>query len=296
VNSDMRVSEMEEQREVETGHYDFRAAEEKWRPYWNEIELYKTGDDPDKPKYYILDYFPYPSGDGLSVGHCRNYVPTCVDARFKRMNGYNVLHPMGWDAFGLPAENYAIKHQIHPKESTRVFCDTYRRQMKLIECSYDWSREINSTHPGYYRWTQWFFLLLHRRGLAYQAVGSQWWCPQDQTILANEQVKDGRCWRCDSLVIKKDLQQWYLRITDYAERLIADLDTIDWPEPIKIMQRNWIGRSEGAEVIFEVKESGETSHCIAAFTTRVDTLFGASFLVLAPEHPLLPLLATPDRL
>jgi leucyl-tRNA synthetase len=274
--------------------YDFRAAEVKWRAYWEEIDLYRTGDDPQKPKYYILDYFPYPSGDGLSVGHCRNYVPTCVDARYMRMNGYNVLHPMGWDAFGLPAENYAIAHNIHPSESTRKFCDTYRRQMRLVECSYDWSREINSTHPGYYRWTQWFFLLMYRQGLAYRALSSQWWCPKDQTILANEQVENGRCWRCGTLVVKKELPQWHFRITEYADRLLADLDGIDWPEPIKTMQRNWIGRSEGAEVVFQVQTSSGV-HAIPVFTTRPDTLFGATFLVLAPEHPLLPLLTVPSQ-
>ena len=165
--------------------YPFQSVEEKWRPYWEQIELYQTGDEPGRPRYYILDFFPYPSGAGLSVGHCRNYVPTCVDARFHRMRGYNVLHPMGWDAFGLPAENYAVRHQIHPRESTHIFTSTYKRQMKLVECSYDWSREINSTDPDFYRWTQWFFLLLYRRGLAYQATGEQWWCPECQTILAN---------------------------------------------------------------------------------------------------------------
>jgi leucyl-tRNA synthetase len=286
---------MNKRTKTNTGRYDFKSVEQRWRPYWNEIELYKTGDDPGKPKYYILDYFPYPSGDGLSVGHCRNYVPTCVDARFHRMTGYNVLHPMGWDAFGLPAENYAIKHHIHPRDSTKEFCDTYRRQMQLVECSYDWSREINSTYPDYYRWTQWFFLLLYHRGLAYQAMGSQWWCPQCQTILANEQVENGRCWRCDTLVVKKDLRQWYFRITDYAERLLTDLETIDWPEPIKVMQRNWIGRSAGAEVIFQVEAAGGSPHDIPVFTTRPDTLFGVSFLVLAPEHPLVAEVTTPSQ-
>ena len=263
--------------------YDFTAVESKWRSYWQSIDLYLTGTDQDKPKYYILDFFPYPSGDGLSVGHCRNYVPTCVSARFQRMNGYNVLHPMGWDAFGLPAENYAVKHHIHPQESTQLFTDTYRRQMQLIECSYDWSREINSTDPEYFRWTQWFFLLLYRRGLAYQAIGEQWWCPQCQTILANEQVEDGNCWRCHTAVTKKALQQWYFKITEYADRLLADLETIDWPEPIKAMQRNWIGRSEGAEVIFKTQKGGSE---IPVFTTRPDTLYGVTFLALAPEHSL----------
>ncbi|MCA9995676.1 MAG: leucine--tRNA ligase [Anaerolineales bacterium] len=271
--------------------YNFEQVEAKWQPVWEAMDLYAAGHDPDKPDRYILDFFPYPSGSGLSVGHARNYVPTCVSARFMRMQGYNVLHPMGWDAFGLPAENYAITHNIHPRESTRLFCDTYRRQMKLLECSYDWAREINSTHPDYYRWTQWFFLLLHERGLAYQALGEQWWCPGCQTILANEQVENGRCWRCDHEVTKKALQQWYFKITEYADRLLADLDTIDWPEPIKLMQRNWIGRSEGAEVVFQTAAGDE----IAVFTTRPDTLFGVTFLALAPEHPLVAKLTTAGR-
>jgi leucyl-tRNA synthetase len=276
-----------------TEKYDFKAIEKKWRPFWEEIDLYKTGEDPDKPKYYILDYFPYPSGDGLSVGHCRNYVPTCVAARFKRMKGFNVLHPMGWDAFGLPAENYAIAHGVHPSITTARHNANYKRQMKLIECSYDWSREFSSADPDYYRWTQWFFLLLFKRGLAYQDMGSQWWCPTDKTILANEQVENGRCWRCGSLVTKKDLTQWYFKITDFADRLLYDLETVDWPEPIKLMQRNWIGRSEGAEVRFSIKASTDSEpHDIPAFTTRLDTLFGVTFLVLAPEHPMVDILTT----
>jgi leucyl-tRNA synthetase len=272
--------------------YDFKAIEQKWRPYWSSLDLYRTGDDPTKPKYYILDFFPYPSGDGLSVGHCRNYVPTCVSARFMRMKGYNVLHPMGWDAFGLPAENDAIKRAVHPQITTQRHTSNYRRQMQLVECSYDWSREINSTDPDYYRWTQWFFLLLFQRGLAYRAIGSQWWCPVDQTILANEQVENGRCWRCGSEVTRKDLEQWYFKITDYADRLIADLDTIDWPDNIIQMQRNWIGRSQGAEITFPV----EGTDPITVFTTRPDTLFGVTFLVLAPEHPLVATItADPQR-
>jgi len=276
--------------------YDFKAVEEKWRPIWRESGLYATGSDPEKPKHYILDFFPYPSGAGLSVGHCRNYVPTCISARYMRMKGYNVLHPMGWDSFGLPAENYAIEHGVHPRITTRRHEATYRRQMELVECSYDWSREFSSTDPAYYRWTQWFFLLLYRRGLAYRAAGSQWWCPQCQTILANEQVEGGRCWRCGSQVTKKTLQQWYFKITDYADRLIADLEQVDWPESIKAMQRNWIGRSEGAEIVFQVeKPDGDGVWEIETFTTRPDTLFGATFLALAPEHPLATAVATPER-
>jgi leucyl-tRNA synthetase len=274
--------------------YDFKTIEAKWRPYWQQLGLYKTDVNSDKPKFYILDYFPYPSGDGLSVGHCRNYVPTCVMARFMRLKGYNVLHPMGWDAFGLPAENFAIKNKVHPAVTTKRNTDNYRRQLMLIEASYDWEREINSSTPDYYRWTQWFFLLLFKRGLAYQAIGSQWWCPQCKTILANEQVESGRCWRCGSEVTKKDLKQWYFKITEYADRLISDLDTITWPEPIKLMQRNWIGRSEGAEVIFTADHANHV-HPIPVFTTRVDTLFGVTFLVLAPEHPLTLHITSADR-
>ena len=270
--------------------YDFHALQDKWRPRWRAMDLYRTGDDPAKPNAYILDFFPYPSGDGLSVGHCRNYIPTCVSARFQRMRGYNVLHPMGWDAFGLPAENYAIAHAIHPRETTVRFAANYRRQMELVECSYDWSREVNSTDPAFYRWTQWFFLLLFRRGLAYRARGSQWWCPSCHTILANEQVEDGRCWRCDSPVTKKELEQWYFKITAYAEQLLAGLETIDWPERIKTMQRQWIGRSEGAEVVFTIGDEP-----LPVFTTRPDTLYGATFLALAPEHPLVARITTPDR-
>lgn len=274
--------------------YDFAAVEARWRPAWEAMDLYATGNDPDRPDRYILDFFPYPSGDGLSVGHCRNYVPTCVDARFHRMRGFNVLHPMGWDAFGLPAENYAIQHGIHPSESSRQFSATYRRQMKLVECSYDWSREFSSTDPDYYRWTQWFFLLLFRRGLAYQAYGQQWWCPTCQTILANEQVESGRCWRCDTPVTRKALQQWYFRITEYADRLLADLETVDWPERIKAAQRHWIGRSEGAEIVFAaLAESGEVT--VPVFTTRPDTLFGATYLALAPEHPQLMAMTAPAQ-
>jgi leucyl-tRNA synthetase len=276
-----------------TKRYDFKALEKKWRPYWQAINLYRTGDDPGRPKYYILDFFPYPSGEGLSVGHCRNYVPTCVAARFKRRQDYNVLHPMGWDAFGLPAENYAIQHNVHPQITTQRQAANYRRQMQLVECSYDWSREINATDPEYYRWTQWFFLLLYKRGLAYQALGNQWWCPQCMTILANEQVENGRCWRCDAGVSRKELQQWYFRITGYVDRLIDDLESVDWPESIKQMQRNWIGRRVGVEVTFPIE--GRPDLSLATFTTRIDTLFGVTFLALAPEHPLVPILTSREQ-
>ena len=195
--------------------------------------------------------FPYPSGDGLSVGHLHNYVPCDVIGRYKRMAGYNVLHAMGWDAFGLPAENDALLKGLHPKETVPRYAANFKRQLKLVGCAYDWTREINSSTPEYYKWTQWFFLLLYKRGLAYRATGSQWWCEKCRTILANEQVVNGCCWRhTDTPVTKKDLEQWFFKITAYADRLLADLEGIDWPEPIKLMQRNWIGRSEGAELAF----------------------------------------------
>ncbi len=237
--------------------YDPHAIEQKWQRLWKERDAYLTSDESDKPKFYGLDFFPYPSGDGLSVGHCRNYVPTDDVSRFKRMQGFNVLHPMGWDAFGLPAENYAIKMGVHPRVTTERNIANYHRQMDLIGLSFDWSREITSCFPDYYRWTQWFFLLLYERGLAYRSTGRQWWCPSCKTILANEQVEQGKCWRCGSEVTKKDLEQWFLRITEYAQRLLDDLGTIDWPEQIKLMQTNWIGRSEGAEVDFALQGRGE---------------------------------------
>ena len=290
---------MKQVKRIDSDRYDFAGVEKRWRAYWDDIDLYRTGSDPRKPNIYILDFFPYPSGAGLSVGHCRNYIPTCVSARFHRMRGYNVLHPMGWDAFGLPAENYAIRHKIHPRESSAQFCATYKRQMELIACSYDWSREFSSAGPDFYRWTQWFFLLLYERGLAYKAISSQWWCPECQTILANEQVENSRCWRCDSEVEKKELEQWHLRITDYADRLLQDLETIDWPEAIKRMQRNWIGRSEGVEISFSLNpdqgKARDSEAEVVVFTTRPDTLYGATFLVLAPEHPLAERVATADR-
>ncbi len=272
--------------------YDPHAIEEKWQRLWKERDAYRTPDESEKPKFYCLDFFPYPSGDGLSVGHCRNYVPTDTVSRFKRMRGFNVLHPMGWDAFGLPAENYAIKMRVHPRITTERNIANYHRQMDLIGLSFDWSREITSCFPDYYRWTQWFFLLLHERGLAYRSTGQQWWCPSCRTILANEQVENGRCWRCGSEVTKKDLEQWYFRITEYAQRLLDDLGTIDWPEQIKLMQTNWIGRSEGAEVDFGLQGRGDT---LTVFTTRPDTLFGATYMVLAPEHPLVEELTVPGK-
>lgn len=273
------------------GNFDFKAIESKWQKYWDDNKIYRTTNDPGKKKLYCLDFFPYPSGSGLSVGHCRNYVPTDVYYRYFRMVGHNVLHPMGWDAFGLPAENYAIQMGIHPEVTTAKNTANYKRQMTLIGTSYDWEREINSSDPDYYKWTQWFFLLLFERGLAYQNYGAQWWCPECKTVLANEQAEGGACWRCGSQVERKDLKQWFFKITDYADRLEKDLETIDWPEPIKIMQRNWIGRSEGAKIIFK----SEKGRDIVVFTTRPDTLFGCTYMVLAPEHELVPELTTPEQ-
>ncbi|HXH22684.1 MAG TPA: leucine--tRNA ligase [Dehalococcoidia bacterium] len=280
-------------REVRIDRYEPKTFEPKWRERWEAEQIYKTFEDPSKPKFYCLDFFPYPSGDGLSVGHVRNYVPTDVISRYYRMRGYNVLHPMGWDAFGLPAENHAIQTGIHPAQTVKNNTDTYRRQLRMVGTSYDWSREINSSSPDYYKWTQWFFLLLYKRGLAYRAIQPAWWCPKDATVLANEEVEGGLCWRCGTEVVKKDMPQWFFKITDYADRLIEDLDLIDWPERIKTMQRNWIGRSEGAE--FEMRVQGREGLSFRVFTTRPDTSFGMTFAVLAPEHPLVPEITTPDR-
>ncbi|MBF6559904.1 MAG: leucine--tRNA ligase [Candidatus Binataceae bacterium] len=271
--------------------YDPHTIEPRWREQWERTDLYLTREDPGRPKFYVLEMFPYPSGNGLSVGHLHNYVPCDVVGRYKRMAGFNVLHPMGWDAFGLPAENDALLKGLHPKETVPRYAANFKRQLKLSGCAYDWTREINSSSPDYYRWTQWFFLLLHRRGLAYRAPGSQWWCEKCRTILANEQVINGCCWRHpDTVVTRKELDQWYFKITAYADRLIEDLDGIDWPEPIKLMQRNWIGRSEGAELAFPV--SGHAGQEVRFFTTRPDTVFGVSFMVLAPEHPLVTAITT----
>jgi leucyl-tRNA synthetase len=277
--------------------YDFRNLQEKWAPRWARSGLYRTMTDRSRPKFYCLDFFPYPSGSGLSVGHLRNYVPTDVVSRLMAMRGYNVLHPMGWDAFGLPAENYALKMGVHPRTTTEQNVATYKRQLSLVETCYDWDKEINSSTPDYYRWTQWFFLLLFERGLAYQAEGQQWWCPECMTILANEQVEDGRCWRhTETLVTKRSLRQWYFRITQYAEQLLSDLETIRWPEHIKKMQANWIGRSEGCEVVFRgIRPGGGGGQVdLPVFTTRVDTIFGVTYMVLAPEHPLVGELTAPE--
>jgi leucyl-tRNA synthetase len=274
--------------------YEPDSIESKWRDEWERSDLYLTREDPGRPKFYVLEMFPYPSGDGLSVGHLHNYVPCDVIGRYKRMAGFNVLHAMGWDAFGLPAENDALLKGLHPKETVPRYAANFKRQLKLAGCAYDWTREINSSTPEYYKWTQWFFLLLYKRGLAYRGMGSQWWCDKCRTILANEQVINGCCWRhTDNPVSRKDLEQWFFKMTDYADRLLDDLDQIDWPEPIKLMQRNWIGRSEGAELAFPV--SGHPGKEVRFFTTRPDTVFGVSFMVVAPEHPLVADITTAEQ-
>ena len=294
---------MKDMGETPADEYNPQVIESKWQKRWAETAIYRTPDHPPNQPinqlthppttFYCLDFFPYPSGDGLSVGHGRNYVPTDVISRYYRMQGYAVLHPMGWDAFGLPAENEAIKKGIHPRETTTRYAANYRRQMTILGCSYDWEREINSSTPEFYRWTQWFFLLLYRRGLAYRAVGRQWWCPGCKTVLANEQVESGNvCWRGHPGVYKRDLEQWYFRITTYADELLADLETLDWPEHILAMQRNWIGRSEGVE--FEMAVDG-TDARFTIYTTRPDTVCGMTFAVLAPEHPLVERITTPER-
>lgn len=250
---------------------------------WEEQGIYRATEDAARPKRYILEYFPYPSGAAMHVGHVRNYTIGDAVSRFMRMQGYNVLHPMGWDAFGLPAENYAIKNKVSPRKAIDENTAKFKQQLMQMGFSYDWSREIDSTDPKYYKWTQWFFLLLFKRGLAYQEESLQWWCPVDKTVLANEQVEAGRCWRCGSVVEKKALKQWFFKITEYADRLADDLDGVDWSPSIKAMQRNWIGKSTGAEIDFKI-DGGPQS--IKVFTTRPDTLYGATFMVLAPEHPL----------
>ncbi|MBN1423358.1 leucine--tRNA ligase [Candidatus Fermentibacteria bacterium] len=280
---------------VVSPRYDFAAMEAKWRPRWREAGLYSTPCEPDRPKLYCLDFFPYPSGSGLSVGHGKNYVPTDVVCRKRRLEGYNVLHPMGWDAFGQPAEEYAIRVHQHPAVTTARNAANYRRQMDVFELSYDWSREVFSSDPAYYRWTQWFFLLLFKRGLAYQDVHPQWWCPRCRIVLSNEQASSGQCWRCETELTRKQLKQWYFKITGYADRLLEGLDRVVWPEGIKAMQRNWIGKSEGARIVFTVVDVHGRQHDLPVFTTRIDTIYGATFCVVAPEHPVVEIATTADQ-
>lgn len=308
--------------------YNFWEIEPKWQQYWEEHQTFKTGNDFSKPKYYILDMFPYPSGAGLHVGHPEGYTATDIVSRYKRMKGFNVLHPMGWDAFGLPAEQYAMQTGTHPAITTRNNCDTFRRQIKSLGLSYDWSREINTTDPGYYKWTQWIFTRLYNtwydkelkkgrpvselpipdairaqgekavrnyiagKRLAYYDNAQVWWCPSCRTVCANEEVlTDGSHEKCGHPVNRKNLKQWLLRIPHYSERLLEGLDTLDWPEGVKDMQRNWIGKSTGAEVDFPLQGMDEK---LRVYTTRPDTLFGATYMVVSPEHPMLEKLVTPE--
>jgi len=279
--------------------YPFSEIEPKWQKFWEDNKTFHAVEDPAYPKdrrRYVLDMFPYPSGQGLHVGHPEGYTATDIYCRYLRMNGYNVLHPMGFDAFGLPAENYAIKTGTHPAVTTKANIDHFRKQIKSLGFSYDWDREVSTCDVDYYRWTQWIFLQLYKRGLAYESEMPINWCPSCKTGLANEEVKEGCCERCGTKVTHKRIRQWVLKITEYGDRLLEDLDTLDWPEPVKLMQRNWIGRSEGATVRFTVapgsKAAGEQ---IEVYTTRCDTLFGATYMVLAPEHPLVAEITTPEQ-
>ncbi|MDC3418265.1 leucine--tRNA ligase [Aquibacillus salsiterrae] len=272
--------------------FNHKEIETKWRNYWLKNKTFKAESNTSKEKFYVLDMFPYPSGAGLHVGHPEGYTATDIIARMKRMQGYEVLHPMGWDAFGLPAEQYALDTGNDPAEFTKKNVDTFRRQIQELGFSYDWDREINTTNPHYYKWTQWIFLKLYEKGLAYVDEVPVNWCPALGTVLANEEVIDGKSERGGHPVVRKPMKQWMLKITAYADRLLEDLEELDWPESIKDMQRNWIGRSEGAEVHFGIEGVEET---FKVFTTRPDTLFGATYAVLAPEHPLVEKITSPDQ-
>ena len=263
--------------------YNHRVIEKKWQKYWDENKTFKTLDDHSKEKFYALDMFPYPSGAGLHVGHPEGYTATDILSRYKRANGYNVLHPMGWDAFGLPAEQYALDTGNDPRDFTKTNIDTFRRQIKELGFSYDWDREVNTTDPNYYKWTQWIFKKLYEKGLAYVDEVPVNWCPALGTVLSNEEVIDGKSERGGHPVERRPMRQWVLKITDYAEKLLADLDILDWPESLKAMQRNWIGKSVGAEIDFKIEG---TDKAFTVFTTRADTVFGVSYCVLAPEHKL----------
>lgn len=269
--------------------YQPQVMEKNWQQYWDENKTFKTGEDPSKPKFYALDMFPYPSGSGLHVGHPEGYTATDIVSRYKRMRGYNVLHPMGWDAFGLPAEQHALDTGEHPRHITFRNIDNFRRQIKSLGFSYDWDREISTTDPEYYKWTQWIFIQLYKKGLAYVDEVPVNWCEALGTVLANEEVIDGKSERGGHPVVRKPMRQWVLKITEYAERLLEDLEELDWSESIKDMQRNWIGKSTGAEVVFAIEGREEV---IKVFTTRADTLFGASFAVLAPEHELVDVITS----
>ena len=309
--------------------YKFWEIEPKWQAYWEKNKTFKTENDFSKQKYYILDMFPYPSGSGLHVGHPEGYTATDIISRYKRMKGFNVLHPMGWDAFGLPAEQYAIQTGTHPSITTHKNCDNFRRQIKTLGLSYDWDREINTTDPKYFKWTQWIFTKLYntwfdaeqgkgrpiselpipeeikaegeaavteyigKKRLAYYDNAQVWWCEHCKTVCANEEVlTDGSHEKCGNQVIRKNLKQWLLRIPHYAQRLLEGLDDLDWPEGVKDMQKNWIGKSTGAEVDFELPGLGEK---LRVYTTRPDTLFGATYMVISPEHPMLSEIVIDDK-
>ena len=270
--------------------------EEKWQKRWERENLFRTANpgEPgsEKPKFYCLDMFPYPSGAGLHVGHPMGYIATDILCRYKRMKGFNVLHPMGWDAFGLPAEQYAIQTGIHPAITTEKNIETYKRQIRMLGLSYDWSREVNTSDPSYYKWTQWIFKKLYEQGLAYEAEIAVNWCPALGTVLANDEIIDGKSERGGHPVERRPMRQWMLKITDYAEELLEGLNDIDWPESTKEHQRNWIGKSVGAKIQFQIEGYLEK---IEVFTTRADTLFGVSFLALAPEHPLVLKITTSEQ-
>ena len=273
--------------------YDHKSIESKWQKFWSENQTFKSEDiSTNKPKYYVLDMFPYPSGAGLHVGHALGYVATDIVARYKRMKGFNVLHPMGWDAFGLPAEQYAIKTGTHPKETTHQNVSNFKKQINSLGFSYDWSREINTTDPNYYKWTQWIFMQLYNKGLAYEQEVAVNWCPELKAVLANEEVVNGKSDIGGHPVVRLPMRQWILKITDYAESLLDGLDDLDWPENIKELQKNWIGKSEGVELGFDIDGHNDT---INVYTTRPDTLFGASYMVLAPEHTLIHSIVTDEQ-
>ncbi|HTY13876.1 MAG TPA: leucine--tRNA ligase [Candidatus Omnitrophota bacterium] len=267
--------------------YNPSGIEPKWQAEWEKRKLFEVSDSENKLKYYDLVMFPYPSGN-LHMGHVRNYAIGDVIARYKRMNGFSVLHPIGWDAFGMPAENAAIKNKTHPEPWTDQCIARMQKQLRRLGISYDWSREVNTSKPEYYKWTQWMFLTMLERGLAYRKKSTVNWCPKCETVLANEQViKEDKCWRCETTVEQKDLEQWFLKITDYAERLLSDIDKLSgWPEPVKLMQRNWIGKSEGVEIKFRMTNDELRIKDLIIYTTRPDTLFGVTYMVLAPEHPM----------
>ncbi|MCQ2578920.1 MAG: leucine--tRNA ligase [Treponema sp.] len=280
--------------------YPFQNIEMKWQKYWEENKTFRAKEDPSFPvekRKYILDMFPYPSGAGLHVGHPEGYTATDIYCRYLRMNGYNVLHPMGFDSFGLPAENYAIKTGTHPSITTNKNIENFTRQIKALGFSYDWDRNLSTCEPEYYKWTQWIFLQLYKKGLAYEAETPINWCPSCLTGLANEEVKEGKCERCGAIVTHKTIRQWILKITEYAERLLDDLEDLDWPESVKLMQKNWIGKSFGAEVDFEVAKADGTGsgEKLTVYTTRCDTLFGATYMVVAPEHPLVKKITTAEQ-